>query len=69
MSHEQSLKAALDAAHHEAEKVIALKRELAAVKERANSIESAAQNLIEQKGRHNTELAYKRLVEALEKSK
>lgn len=37
------------------------KREL----ERLRRIESAARNLIAQRGRHNTEIAYGRLVEAL----
>lgn len=37
--------------------------------ERMNRIESAAQNLVKMKGRHNTEVAYQRLVAALEKSK
>lgn len=31
---------------------------------RADAIEAAAKNLINQKGRHNTELAYKQLVAA-----
>ena len=34
-------------------------------RERADAIEEAAKNLIAQKGRHNTEQAYKRLVEAV----
>lgn len=34
-------------------------------RERAEAIESAARNLIKQKGRHNTQEAYKRLVEAV----
>lgn len=37
--------------------------------ERLDRIESAAQNLVKMKGRHNTEIAYQRLVDALEKSK
>lgn len=37
--------------------------------ERMNRIESAAQNLVKMKGRHNTEIAYQRLVAALEESK
>ena len=37
--------------------------------ERMDRIESAAQNLVKMKGRHNTEIAYQRLVAALEKSK
>ena len=37
--------------------------------ERMERIESAAQNLVKMKGRHNTEIAYQRLVDALEKSK
>jgi len=37
--------------------------------ERGERIESAAQNLVKMKGRHNTEIAYQRLVAALEKSK
>jgi hypothetical protein len=43
----------------------------AAVKmiERLEQIEAAAQNLVKMKGRHNTEIAYQRLVAALEKSK
>ena len=36
--------------------------------ERMNRIESAAQNLVKMKGRHNTEIAYQRLVAALEKT-
>ena len=36
---------------------------------RMEKIESAAQNLVKMKGRHNTEIAYQRLVAALEKSK
>ena len=36
---------------------------------RLEQIESAAQNLVKMKGRHNTEIAYQRLVDALEKSK
>lgn len=36
---------------------------------RMERIESAAQNLVKMKGRHNTEIAYQRLVAALEKSK
>ena len=35
------------------------------MRERAEAIEAAAKNLIAQKGRHNTEVAYKRLVEAV----
>lgn len=34
-------------------------------RERSDAIEVAAKNLISQKGRHNTEQAYKRLVEAV----
>ena len=37
--------------------------------ERLKKIESAAQNLVKMKGRHNTEIAYQRLVAALEESK
>ena len=37
--------------------------------ERMERIEAAAQNLVKMKGRHNTEIAYQRLVAALEKSK
>ena len=37
--------------------------------ERLKKIESAAQNLVNMKGRHNTEIAYQRLVAALEESK
>ena len=37
--------------------------------ERLEQIEAAAQNLVKMKGRHNTEIAYQRLVVALEKSK
>ena len=37
--------------------------------ERMERIESAAQNLVRMKGRHNTEIAYQRLVAALEESK
>ena len=37
--------------------------------ERMERIESAAQNLVKMKGRHNTEIAYQRLVAALETSK
>ena len=37
--------------------------------ERLEQIEAAAQNLMKMKGRHNTEIAYQRLVDALEKSK
>ena len=37
--------------------------------ERMEKIESAAQNLVKMKGRHNTEIAYQRLVAALEESK
>ena len=37
--------------------------------ERGERIESAAQNLVKMKGRHNTEIAYQRLVAALEESK
>lgn len=33
--------------------------------DRAEKIETAAKNLIAQKGRHNTEQAYKRLVDAV----
>ena len=36
--------------------------------ERMDKIESAAQNLVKMKGRHNTEIAYQRLVAALEKT-
>ena len=36
---------------------------------RMERIESAAQNLVRMKGRHNTEIAYQRLVAALEESK
>ena len=39
--------------------------EAAAEIERLQKIESAARNLVAQKGRHNTEIAYKKLVEAL----
>ena len=37
--------------------------------ERLEQIEAAAQNLVKMKGRHNTEIAYRRLVAALEESK
>ena len=37
--------------------------------ERLEQIEAAAQNLVKMKGRHNTEIAYQRLVDTLEKSK
>lgn len=37
--------------------------------ERLEQIEAAAQNLVKMKGRHNTEIAYQRLVAALDKSK
>ena len=37
--------------------------------ERVERIESAAQNLVKMKGRHNTEIAYQRLVAALEEPK
>ena len=37
--------------------------------ERMDKIESAAQNLVKMKGRHNTEIAYRRLVATLEESK
>ena len=37
--------------------------------ERLKKIESAAQNLVKMKGRHNTEIAYQRLVAALENLK
>ena len=37
--------------------------------ERMEKIESAAQNLVKMKGRHNTEIAYQRLVAALEEPK
>ena len=37
--------------------------------ERMERLEFAAQNLVKMKGRHNTEIAYQRLVAALEKSK
>ena len=37
--------------------------------ERMERIESAAQNLVKMKGRHNTEIAYQRLVATLEESK
>ena len=37
--------------------------------ERLEQIEAAAQNLVKMKGRHNTEIAYQRLVAALEESK
>lgn len=33
--------------------------------DRLRAIESAAMNLVAQKGRHNTEIAYRRLVETL----
>ncbi len=33
--------------------------------ERLREIESAAKNLVAQKGRHNTQIAYERLVEVL----
>ena len=36
--------------------------------ERMDKIESAAQNLVKMKGRRNTEIAYQRLVAALEKT-
>jgi hypothetical protein len=37
--------------------------------ERMEQIEAAAQNLVKMKGRHNTEIAYQRLVAVLEESK
>jgi len=37
--------------------------------ERKKRLEFAAQNLVKMKGRNNTEMAYQRLVAALEKSK
>ena len=37
--------------------------------ERMERIEAAAQNLVKMKGRHNTEIAYQRLVAALEELK
>lgn len=37
--------------------------------ERMERIESAAQNLVKMKSRHNTEIAYQRLVATLEESK
>ena len=37
--------------------------------ERMEKIESAAQNLVKMKGRHNTEIAYRRLVATLEELK
>jgi hypothetical protein len=37
--------------------------------ERLEKIEAAAQNLMKMKGRHNTEIAYQRLVAVLEESK
>ena len=37
--------------------------------ERLEQIEAAAQNLVKMKGRHNTEIAYQRLVAVLEESK
>ena len=37
--------------------------------ERSEKIEAAAQNLVKMKGRHNTEIAYQRLVAALKESK
>lgn len=37
--------------------------------ERMERIEAAAQNLVKMKGRHNTEIAYQRLVAALEETK
>ena len=37
--------------------------------ERSEKIEAAAQNLVKMKGRHNTEIAYQRLVAVLEESK
>lgn len=33
--------------------------------ERLDRVEAAARNLVDQKGRHNTEVAYRRLAEAL----
>ena len=43
--------------------------ELRARLERAEPIVAAARNLIEQKGRHNTEIAYKRLADAIAKER
>lgn len=37
--------------------------------ERLEQIEAAAQNLVKMKGRHNTEIAYQRLVAVLDESK
>ena len=37
--------------------------------EQMEKIESAVQNLVKMKGRHNTEIAYRRLVATLEESK
>ena len=50
------------------ETIKALKQELADLRarlEKAEPIVAAALNLIEQKGRHNTEIAYKRLEDVL----
>ena len=52
------------------ETIKALKQELADLRarlEKAEPIVAAARNLIEQKGRHNTEIAYKRLADAIAK--
>lgn len=52
------------------ETIKALKQEVADLRarlEKAEPIVAAARNLIEQKGRHNTEIAYKRLADAIAK--
>lgn len=46
-------------------KMEADEREIARLRE----IEDAARNLVAQKGRHNTEIAYKRLADALREEK
>ena len=43
--------------------------EWAAMSDRIAVLESSIKNLVKVKGRHNTEIAYQRLVAALEKSK
>lgn len=44
-------------------------RKLRARLEKSDPIVAAARNLIEQKGRHNTEIAYKRLADAIAKER
>ena len=54
-----------DDIHEWMDKCVALRAKI----ERMEKIESAAQNLVKMKGRHNTEIAYRRLVATLEESK